>query len=87
MTDKLARPKLILIRESAARSWIRDASTFALFVGLIGVGWLLGSEPMQWVGAIVGFITVLSQFGGFKKAATFSISEARKELDRMEANP
>lgn len=84
MTDKPVRPKVILIREEPLKSWLRDASTFALFVCLIGVGWLMGSDAMQWVGAGVAFTTLFAQFSGRKKEWTFTIAEARAELDRLE---
>lgn len=84
MSDKAPQRKIMIIRESPWKSWARDASTFALFSAMIGVGWLLNSEPMQWVGAIVAFTTFLAQFSGFRKQHTFTIAEARAELDRIE---
>lgn len=84
MTDKPARPKIILIRETTRESWKRDASTFALFVGLIGIGILCKSDAMQWTGAIVGFVTIIAICSGRREKCTFTIEAARTELDRLE---
>lgn len=74
----------MIISENPLRSWIRDASTFALFTCLIGLGWLMGSEAMQWCGTLVAFTTILARFSGWRKEMTFTIAEARAELDRLE---
>lgn len=84
MTDKTPRPKVMIISENPLRSWIRDASTFALFTCLIGLGWLIGSEAMQWCGAIIAFVTLFARFCGLRKEYTFTIAQARAELDRLE---
>ena len=55
MTDKV---RVILIHETVAQSWGRDAGTFAMFVGLIGLGWALDSTPMQWAGFVVAILAV-----------------------------
>src|SRR5436190_870011 len=85
MEGSMSQPKILIISETIAKSWAIDASTFALFVGLIGIGWLLNSSAMEWVGAGIGFLTILARFSGRKKAMTFTISQARAELDRLEA--
>ncbi len=75
--------EFFIIHQTVMESWLRDASTFALFVALIGTGVLLNSVALQWVGAIVGFVTVLCRGAGF--AHRLTITDARKELDRIEA--
>lgn len=75
---------IILIKETAIQSWLRDASTFALFAGLIGLGWLIDSSAMQWMGAVVAFITACAR-PHFAKY-TYTIPEARKRLDELEAS-
>lgn len=50
MTDA---PTVIVIHESAAKSLFRDAGTFCLVVGIIGVGVLLNSPAMQWCGFLM----------------------------------
>ena len=69
MTDK-PKTEFIFLTESVAKSWARDASTFALFCGLIGIGIALNSSAMQWTGAIVGFITIISRASGKTKRMT-----------------
>ena len=75
--------EIILIKETAFQSWMRDVSTFSTFIGLIGVGWFLDSSAMQWSGAIIGFVMVLGR--SKKKEWTYTIEEARKRLDELDA--
>lgn len=82
--DPQPKAKLILIRETAAESWTRDASTFVLVVAIIGVGVLLGSSAMQWVGALMAFIVITARATSFRKQHTFTVAEARKRLDEIE---
>ncbi|NNU70416.1 hypothetical protein G9X67_34765 [Rhizobium sp. WYCCWR 11152] len=62
--------QFIVITESVFQSWARDASTLALFVSLIGIGIALDSPAMQWVGALVGFITITARASGKAKKLT-----------------
>lgn len=85
MTNK--KTMIVLVqKESVLTSWLRDASTLALFVGLIGIGVYLESSAMQWSGAIIAFICSLAWASGEKKSSTYDIDGARAELDRLEAD-
>jgi hypothetical protein len=72
----------MIVHETVAQSWGRDASAYALAVSLIGTGWFLGSEAMQWFGAIVTFITISMRASG--KVQRLSPSEARAKIDEIE---
>lgn len=67
-STKAPKPKteFIVISETIFKSWARDASTFALFAGLIGVGILAESSAMQWAGFFVAIVTLISRAGGLK---------------------
>lgn len=78
----MIKPTIILLRETWPQSWLRDASTLALFVALIGIGVLLGSTAMQWTGAIVGFLTIITWAGRHRTHLT--IDQARARLDELE---
>lgn len=73
---------IILVHESSLQSWVRDASTFVLFGSLIGLGILTGSSALQWVGAIIGFITIGIRSSG--RTHRMTIAEARQKLDEIE---
>lgn len=45
--------RIIVIHKTVQQSWLRDASTLALIVTVIGTGWALGSEAMQWCGFVL----------------------------------
>jgi len=74
--------EFIVITESVTQSWLRDASTFALFTALIGLGVMLDSTAMQWVGAIIGFTILFAKCGGVSKR--LSRTEAIEYLKKME---
>lgn len=75
------KPKIIILHETVWQSWLRDASTFALFLGLIGIGVLLQSVALQWVGAIIAFISI----GARPLSKRLSFDAARKYIDELEA--
>lgn len=79
----MAKPTVIMLRETWQESWVRDASALALFVGLIGIGVLLDSAAMQWTGALVAFLSVLAFSGRHRVHLT--IEQARAKLDEIEA--
>jgi hypothetical protein len=56
-------PQFILLHETALQSWARDAGTLATIVILIGLGVALDSGAMQWVGAIMFWISFLWRMG------------------------
>jgi len=80
-----AKPQteVIIVHETILKSVVVDATAFALFLSLIGVGWFLNSNAMQWVGAIIGFITIVAQSSVRTKRCT--IAQARKKLDELES--
>lgn len=77
-----AKPQVIILHETVLQSWLRDASTFALFVGLIGIGILLQSVAMQWIGAIIGMFCLAT----IKISKRLSFDGARKYIDEVEAS-
>lgn len=78
------KPTIILIRETWQASLIRDAGTTLSLVALIGIGVVTGSSAMQWVGAIIGFLAVISRTMSQQQKCTFTIEGARKRIDELE---
>ena len=76
---------VVIIHETTLKSWLRDASTFALFASLIGLGIILNSGAMQWMGAIIAFLTIGGKASGLHKKNRKTIAEARQFLDDLEA--
>ena len=84
MTDKKETQKLIRIaHESLKDSILSDVFTFAMLAALIGLGVLLDSSAMQWVGAVMAFLGVFSKAA--RRLPLMTLDEARHELDRIEA--
>lgn len=78
-------PEVILLKETPLRSWISDMSSVVGFILLIGIGIYLESNAMQWVGAILGFWTIIVKGMRLAKDNRFTIDQARKRLDEIEA--
>lgn len=70
MSDKAEKNYIIIVRETILQSWLIDASTFALFVGLIGAGVYLQSSAMQWAGMTVAFVTCLAMANNRRRKMT-----------------
>lgn len=77
-------PEVVIIHETVAKSWLRDLSTFTLFAALIGLGVLLDSGAMQWMGAIIAFITIVARASGTHRRSRKTIAQARQFLDELE---
>ncbi|MCM2293061.1 hypothetical protein NAC44_12085 [Allorhizobium sp. BGMRC 0089] len=58
--------EFIVIHETVLQSWARDASTFMLFAGLIGLGVIAESAAMQWAGMLVAIVVFVSRTGPVK---------------------
>lgn len=76
--------EIIILHETVAQSWFRDASTVAGFVALIGIGVYLESAALQWVGALLGFLTIINRMARLLKDNRFTIAQARARLDEIE---
>lgn len=61
-------PRIILLHETALQSWARDASSVASIVVLVGLGVLLDSSAMQWVGAALFFVGFMSRCSKMAKS-------------------
>ena len=84
MAEKQQPPTaIILVHETVWQSWARDAGTFLLFASLIGIGIAADSDAMQWIAAIMAFITTFARSSG--NVERLSVEEARAKLDAIEA--
>lgn len=77
-------PEVIFLKETPLQSWISDMSSVVGFVLLIGIGVYLESNAMQWVGAILGFFTIMIKAARHAKDNRMTIAQARKRLDEIE---
>ena len=58
--------QFIVLHETILKAWMRDASTFALFAGLISIGIILDSSAMQWAAFFVAIITIMGRASAMK---------------------
>lgn len=76
------KTEFVVVHESIIQSWLRDASTLALIVASIGIGVLLDSAAMQWLGAVLAFLVIVGRGLGSVKRMTKD--EAKKYLDSLD---
>lgn len=66
----MKQPEIIVLHETVMQSFVKDAITFAMVFSLVGVGVLLDSVAMQWIGGIMAMIGILSSMARMKKEIT-----------------
>lgn len=74
--------KIIVIRESLLESYAKDFGTLALFLALVSIGIALESAALQFVGAFVGTVIMLTWAS--HNGAKLTIKEAKRLLEDME---
>ena len=78
--------KLIYVRESLAQSIASDLISFGMLGAFMSIGLFLDSTAMQWLGAIIGFFSLISRASRRLKDSTFySTDEVRAYLDKLDA--
>lgn len=68
------------------KSIARDTYSFVTLLSMVGIGWLIDSAALQWIG---GMMWILFTLARVSKAATdrrMTISEAREYLDKLESS-
>jgi hypothetical protein len=65
-TTNKDEPKVIMLRESLRDCIISDAITLGMAVSLTGFGRWMGSEALQWVGAIVFFLAMFAKANNWR---------------------
>ena len=59
---------ITIIDDRFWQSALNNAITFIVVVGVMGVGWLLGSSAMQWVGFVMLFLILLGRASDMNKS-------------------
>lgn len=64
---------------------LQSSVVLATFVSMIGLGVLLGSQAMQWAGAVMWFLFMFGWATSLREAMRCSsFDEARRKLDEWE---
>jgi hypothetical protein len=86
MTDAPAKVTITIVNKSSIlRVLIRMAAVVNGIVLPIGLGVLVDSTAMQWVGFVFGLVLMIGVANQIRKENTVhSFDEARRLLDRME---
>lgn len=76
--------KVIILRETLWQSILSDTYTFAMCFALILPGVWLDSSAMQWMGAGMFMLSIITKASA--KAKRMTIDQARAKLDEIEAS-
>ena len=77
--------KVIVMKETFVESVKRDVFTVASAWAIILPGWWVGSNALQWVGAILFGLFFLGRMARFQKDNARTVAEAREYLDQLES--
>lgn len=80
-----AKSEVIVIRERFLHSVGKDVVSFATLIATIGVGVWLDSSALQWIAGLAWIAWCFARVTRLVKDNTFSIAQARKRLDEIEA--
>jgi hypothetical protein len=75
--------KVIVVQEKTRDSLIRDAGTVAASWAMIFPGWLIGSNALQFMGAVLFMIVILVRSSGLRKSMTYTPEEALAEIQKI----
>ncbi len=72
----------------ALKRWLWMAAHTASQMVVVGVGWVIGSPAMQWLGVLVWWAMLFAFAASHAvKRRGLTIAEARLELDKLERKP
>lgn len=74
---------IVARQEGLATSIARDAITFITCATLVGIGIVVDSAAMQWLGALIAFLLIITLAVRISEKQTYDIDGAQKELDRI----
>ena len=79
------RPVLMYVQTSK-QSIVCDTYTFVMILATIGIGVLLESTAMQWVGFLMLFVILMVRASKLRKESTYTIEQAKKKLAELETS-
>ena len=75
-------PKVIILRETILESIIKDVFTLGSLAVLVGIGVVLSSEALQWIGAIFWMLIFVSKESREVKHS-YTLEEAKTLIDKL----
>ena len=67
MNDRDTGPEVIIIYRSGFTAWLHSAVIWGALLGMIGVGVWLDSTALQWVAALMWFLSVVAYVKNLEK--------------------
>lgn len=76
----MSETQYVIVRETLWKSFCSDLITVLSFVTMIGLGWLLQSSAMQWVGGLLFLISMAARISqeGKRMTADQAIAHIQK---------
>lgn len=79
----MSNTKVIIVRETLRESVLSDTYSLLMLFAMVVPGYLLGIAALQWIGAVLFMVWLLS-VGSGKYTKRRNIAEARAYLDELE---
>ena len=83
---KTTRKERILIVEDRRNWFRRQLVTFSGLVGVVAIGWAMGSAALQWIGGILFVLGLFLFIPARRVRLERTIQETRDYLDELEQN-
>ena len=80
MSDE--REYILVVDDRLWKSVSRDIVSIVTLFAMVGVGYVLGSVALQWIGGLIWILWIIARVDAQRKKMT--ISQARKRLDELE---
>lgn len=81
----MSKAEIIVVHETVLASYLKDFGSAAAFAAVCGVGILLDSQPLQWIGAVVWIVAMMSAASRTINNERLTVEAARQRLDEIEA--
>lgn len=79
------KEKIIVVHETVAESYKKDAGSLVMALALILPGWMLGIDALSWAGVFIFVVVSLGAASREMKRGVMTIDKAREFLDDLEA--
>lgn len=77
--------RIILVRENFMESVKRDLFSFTVVVAMVGVGRLIDSDALEWIGGILALLVIFGKASAFGKSSKMTLEQAEQKIREWRA--
>ena len=79
----MSKQEIIIIRESVVQSIVKDVFTIGGLIAAVALGKWIDSNALQWIGAIMLFLSAASISVSAANKNKMTLAEAKARIDAM----